>query len=140
MRTTPSTEAMKSVTIAPPNSLIFIMDHAFGEIPESMGHGLVTSTDSCVAVATLCEFDGATTVIVGTDPQGVGAEILVFEGHLTIPSKQLSVCSALDEELLSMEVSTSHVHLKVYANDATEPNFITILVDHQPATQASTDR
>ncbi|MGH8411263.1 MAG: hypothetical protein ACRERT_08575 [Pseudomonas sp.] len=127
------------MTVAPPNSLIFIMDHAFGETPESMGHGLVTSTDSCVAVATLCEFDGATTVIVGADPQGVGAEILVFDGHLTVPSKQLSVCSALDEKLLSMDIPTSHVHLKVFANDATEPNFIAILVNHQPATQASTD-
>lgn len=130
MRTTPSTEAMKSVTVAPPNSLIFIMDHAFGEIPESMGHGSVTSTDSCVAVATLCEFDGATTVIVGTDPHGTGAEILVFDGHLTIPSKQLSVCSAFDEKLLSMDISRSHVHLKVFANDATEPNLIAILVSY----------
>lgn len=128
MRVTLSNETIKSVSVSPPNSLIFIMDHAFGELPESMDRGLVTSTDSCVAVATLCELDGATTVSVGTDPEGVEAEILIFDGHLTIPSKQLSVCSALNVKLLSMDVSASHVHLKVFANDATEPSFIAILV------------
>ena len=50
------------VSVAPPNSIILVVGSASAEPPESMTGGLTSATSTCVAIGTLNEFDGETSV------------------------------------------------------------------------------
>lgn len=116
-----------SITSAFPNSLVLIMDYESGEIPESMGGGLVASTASCLAVGTLSEIDGSTTVVLtdqGGRPQ-IGS--LVFDGVLDLPSKEISVCDVENHKLLAMPTAT-RAKVQIFANHQLEPDKIVIIV------------
>jgi hypothetical protein len=52
------------INIAPENSLIFVMDHSVGEVPESMNKQSISYTDTCVAIGTLSASDGETNLIL----------------------------------------------------------------------------
>jgi hypothetical protein len=70
------------VSIAPPNSVIFISDPTQNvEIPGDIGSTLVGVTPSCVSIGTTAEMDGRTTIRLGSDDPEIEAEV-VFDGHL----------------------------------------------------------
>lgn len=118
----------KSITLAPPNSLILILDYSFGELPEDMEGGLVAFTSSCVAVGTLSEFDGDTTVTMTSTMEGSVPGELVFDGIIEAPQRELSVCNVRNERLLTMPLLEIRAHVQIFANDASEPDEIVILV------------
>lgn len=118
----------ESITLAPPNSLILVMDISFGELPDDMGGRLVSFTDSCVAVGTLSEVDGDTTIIMTNSLDGVGLGEMVFDGILKVPKKELSVCSVRNEKLLTLELSSEEAHVQIFANDPSEPDEIVVFV------------
>lgn len=115
---------MKTASVTPPNSLLLIMDVDSRNIPEGMGHGLVSATDSCIAIGCRSENDGPTQVCLGrADEMPLQGE-LVFNGKLSTASRRLVVCTILNEEILSATVSGSSAQVKVFANDLTEPDRI----------------
>jgi hypothetical protein len=122
----------RSITTTPPNSLILIMDHSTGVLPDDLGSGLAGSTPSCVAVGTLSEFDGPTTVIVTNNPQASEGGVLIFDGHLIVPSLELSICNVLDERLLSVDISKPEIDIEVYADDTSEPSLLVVRLDCMP--------
>lgn len=118
----------ESITLAPPNSLILIMDYDFGELPEDIGNQLIAFTDSCVAVGTLSEVDGNTTITLTDDQEHGKHGEMFFEGTLKIPSHELSICSTDNVQLLAMQLSKPEIKIKIIANDASEPDNIIVLV------------
>ena len=60
------------VSVAPPNSIILVVGSASAEPPESMTGGLTSATSTCVAIGTLNEFDGETSVKIDGGPLGEG--------------------------------------------------------------------
>jgi hypothetical protein len=119
----------QTVTVAPSNSLILVMDRAVGVIPETMARGLVAATPTCVAVGTLSEHDGETSISLSDEGTAFGfVASQKFDGVLKTPSKILSVCSVLDEVLLEMSVVSDETRVQVWANDAAEPDRIAIVV------------
>lgn len=117
----------KSIAIRPPNSLILIMDYVFGEIPAAMNDALVSSSAYCIAVGTLAEFDGETTITLANVAQDfVGLEN-VFRGVLNTPSKQLSICNVKNEILLFLSDLTERTNVQVFVNDLSEPDQILVM-------------
>ncbi|MGH8051926.1 MAG: hypothetical protein ACREPB_14800 [Arenimonas sp.] len=115
-------------TLIPTNSLLLVMDHSAGEIPSSIGDYLTVSTESCVAVGTLAEMDGETTVTLTDSIEGVELDELVFDGVLLTPEKEISVCDVGDEKLLTIPVSSCKTRVQIFANDMNEPDNIVVLV------------
>ena len=118
---------MQSILIAPPNSVVLVMDRSIGRIPWSMGDGIVSATRSCVAIGCRSESDGLTDIQLGSIQEHAPTDKLVFEGELATPSGTLSVFSVLYDELLSAKVSQGKTHVKIFANDLTEPDRVTVL-------------
>lgn len=117
----------QSITISPPNSLIFVMDHAAGELPEDMGGKLVASTASCVAVGTLAEFDGETTITLA-DTFDVAALHIAFEGTLHTPNGEVSISNTRNEQLLTGKAWTPSTNVRIFVNDDSEPDQIVVLL------------
>ncbi|WP_153018979.1 hypothetical protein [Lysobacter capsici] len=117
----------QSIAIAPPNSLIFIMDYLAGDIPDAINDALVSSAASCIAVGTLAEFDGATTVTLASAMQDVAHLTNVFNGVLDTPSRQLSICNVKIEVLLFLAGLTERTNVQVFANDLSEPDQILVV-------------
>jgi hypothetical protein len=129
----------KSISIAPPNSLIVVMDRSVAEVPKSMNNQLISATPTCIAIGTLAAADGKTKIVL-TDENTVDSSVLtrVFEGVLTTPSLKLSVYSTLGAVLLELEVSTAQTHLEIWANDKMEPDDIQIVILDRPSRSRKT--
>ena len=118
------------IKIAPPNSLMLVMDHGVGCPPESMFRELVSSTPTCVAVGTRSEQDGETHIVL-TDESSCEAplnSILAFDGRIETSGGPVSIVDVLDRVLLSMNVSADKVRVRVWVNDQTEPDDIRVVV------------
>jgi hypothetical protein len=120
---------MKTISISPPNSLILVMDFTSARVPEAMGNGLVSATDSCIAIGCLSEHDGATEIHLGQMQEAIPTDALVFDGEISTPTRKLSVCSVMNEELLSAEVAGANTHVRIFANGSMEPDRIFVLFD-----------
>jgi hypothetical protein len=116
----------ESISLSPPNSLIFVMDHKAGVLPDQITEGLVATTASCVAIGTLSEVDGETTITLTDNMDGVEAVDLVFSGSLSTPNHELSVCDVNNEKLLTLPVSQTSTMVKIFANDSSEPDYIVV--------------
>jgi hypothetical protein len=113
------------VSVCPPNSLVLVRDADSFDVPSWSGSRAVEVTETCLAVGTLAEPDGATTVWFGEDES---LPVELFEGELRVPSGLLVVATVTHEILLTMTVRHPRVGLRVLANDASEPDEIAIVV------------
>lgn len=107
------------------------MDPSTGEIPDSMSGTSVAATPSCVAVGTLAELDGETTVVLtdGEDSEDVGtATLLVFEGVLQTPRGLLAVCTVDLERVIETTVDAPSTRIRIQADDVAEPDRIVIFI------------
>jgi hypothetical protein len=118
----------KEARIAPRNSLILVMDKTVGEVPKSMNKALVAATPSCVAVGTLSEYDGETLISLSDGALPSSAALsLVFEGVLKTPARELSLCSVLDETILTLDVPTDNTRVQIWANADAEPDEVHVV-------------
>ena len=119
----------REISVAPSNSVVLVMDRTTGVIPDSMSGGLVAATSSCVAIGTLSENDGETSICLSDEgrPSGLG-DGPVFDGILMTPSRTLAVCSVLGEVLVEMQVRSDKTHVQMWANDTAEPDRIEVVV------------
>lgn len=116
------------LALAPKNSLVLLMDSSIGEVPRAMGDGAIASTDSCVAIGTLSEIDGKTAITLTDQDDNEHDQGLAFDGILSVPTRELSVCSVDDERLLTLPVLSDKPRVRVFTNDPNEPDRILILV------------
>jgi hypothetical protein len=116
--------------VAPPNSLLLIMDPDAGQPPLELHDAALAATDSCIAIGTLCEIDGETTIQLGVEPSAGSPGIAqVFEGQIATPSRRIAVCTALNSVLASIEVTGSLTRVRIWTDDPTEPSQIWIATD-----------
>lgn len=113
------------ITVAPPHSIIFINDPTVDvNVPKAIGPGLVWATESCVAVGTLAEVDGLTTIQLASDfiaPQGDVA----FDGMIKTPGGIVAINTSDGAALISIS-SGEETHLTVWVNDSYEPDLILV--------------
>jgi hypothetical protein len=120
----------KSACIAPPNSSILVMDRTGGEIPRWMNGAIVSSTSSCVAVGTLSQSDGGTTLTLTNERPAIATGLFpVLDGDMDTPSRILSVVTCNNVELLSLDVNSQSTRVEVWVNDDKEPDQIYIIAD-----------
>jgi hypothetical protein len=117
---------MHRIDIAPPNSLVLVMDPSVGEVPEIMAGGSIAASRSCVAVGTLCEVDGSTRISLGATNSGLEGHRLAFDGVLETPGRRIAVMSVTDEVLIQMPVESDQTRVRVWTNDDREPSDIDI--------------
>lgn len=118
---------IKTARLAPPNSLIIIEDSSGGEIPSSLNNGLLSVTDSAIAIGCKCEFDGYTNITI-LESGGNIEHPVVFDGKLKTPSRKISVRTVLGESILEAQVPAEECRIKIAVNDFLEPDeiFITL--------------
>ncbi len=115
--------------LAPPSSVVLISDTSGGEIPKSMNDSLISATNSCVAVGCLSEDDGVTEFTLGTLSEFDRKDKPAFEGILKTPNYKVAIRSVLGQQLLELPVRQELTRLKIWVNDASEPNNVIVAVD-----------
>ena len=120
---------MTAVRLAPPNSLLLVLDPRSGVLPQSMTRHLVASTESGLAIGTVAEQDGETEVWLGlsrnlpVDPR----LSLVWTGSLRTTGR-LAILTVYDE--LVLETRARRVaEVQVWTNDPAEPDVVCVAVD-----------
>jgi|ERR1043166_6206130 hypothetical protein len=119
---------MAVTDIAPPNSLLLIMDRSIGQPPESMAGEIAASTSTCVAIGTRSEHDGTTHVTLDDGHRTFAVGTPCFDGVLETPSRRLAVCSVIEEVFLEADVMTERTRVRVSVNDPTEPREVYIII------------
>lgn len=108
----------ESLTLAPPNSLVLVMHPQFGAVPESFCGEAIRAAGSCIAVGTLCEIDGETTVHLCTPDEFFPLSGLSrrWSGPITTYG-QLAVTTSSRDVLASMDVG-AQLHVDIWTNAA----------------------
>lgn len=111
--------------IAPKNSLLLVMDRDSGKIPDSMDGKLVVSTPSCIAVGTLSEVDGETSVVLTNETAVAYSRSglhKIFSGFLATPSKEAHICTVLLHTVAKLSVLSAESSVEIWAENGNEPS------------------
>lgn len=115
-----------SACIAPPYSLVLVMDSSGGVVPSTLSGSVVASTDSCVAVGCRSDVDGVTEFTLGEaldfDPKGQH----IFRGRLKTPSRKVVLRTVIGQTILEAPVAQQETTVQVWVNDPNEPNQVFI--------------
>lgn len=114
--------------LAPPNSLLLVLDPRTGELPDTLAGAPIASTSSALAISTLMELDGETEVHLANTPDIPEQMELAkrWEGRLTTTGT-LGVLTVHNEVLIQLDVGES-AGVQVWTNDPSEPDVIWVLV------------
>jgi hypothetical protein len=97
-----------------------------------MDTALVAATSSCIAVGTLCEYDGETLISLSDVVLPLGVDMsLVFDGALRTPTRKLSLCSVLNEALITLDVPAESMRVQIWSSDDTEPDRIHVVAKEE---------
>jgi hypothetical protein len=116
------------VRIAPSNSLILVLDPETGALPDSLEGNSIAACPWGLAIGTLNEFDGETTVSLASaaelpDDQGL---LRRWRG-VVFTSGRIGVLNVHNEVLLET-VSGEAQTVEVWTNDLNEPDIIWVIV------------
>ncbi len=119
---------MQSARLAPPNSIILVLDtSASFETPElGPADRPVWATSTAVVVGTLAEMDGETDIILGRDREVDPGSEPSFVGRLKTPSGVVSVVTVLKDVVLSLNTGRGNTTLRIWTNDPSEPTEVRI--------------
>lgn len=115
-----------TVTLAPPNSVLFIADASKGEVPEFIPDLLVLSTDSMISMGCLPDVDGETTVTLGNGADVIRPAELVFDGMLKTPTRRVVVATVEDDMVLAAVVPNVETRIRIWTNRTREPDEVVI--------------
>jgi hypothetical protein len=118
-----------SKRVAPPYSVVLISDSGGGKIPDGMRGQLIVATNSCVAVGCLSEVDGETEFVLGASAEVSPGEPPTFEGKLRTPGRRLEISSVLGDSILMTPVSQSETVVRIWVNDAKEPDRVIVGIE-----------
>jgi hypothetical protein len=117
---------VREARLSPGHAVIFVEDpSSFPGIPPDTSTVQIAATDSCIAIGTHVERNGATTVRLGQrieNPQGD----LAFDGEIQTPGQMVAVVGSDAENILSLRVAGQTARVKVWVNNEREPDLITI--------------
>lgn len=103
----------RSTRISPLNSLVFVEAVKGGEPPTPIWGATISSTTSCVSVASYPEQDGPTEVVLGDasdiKPEGKPE----FDGHLETPNRTVVVSTVDQLVVLEMPVTDLRTRLRI---------------------------
>jgi len=121
-------KTMKTVTarLAPPNSLILILDPQGAEIPATTKGELISSTETCIAVGCMSEDDGETELTLGEAKAVDPGYAPTLEKRISTPTRKLTVQSVHGVTLLETHVPSQSAAVQVWVNDAHEPDKVVI--------------
>ena len=119
---------MEFARIAPPNSIIFVMDPRSQDIefPKTLAERGITATPSVIVVPCLAFMDGETEVRLGSDAEVGDQSPPAYSGKLHVPSGVVSVRTSENEEVLALQVPRGRARVRVWMNDLREPTLVRI--------------
>jgi hypothetical protein len=108
-----------------PFSVILLADANSNDMPEAMNGELVAHTDTCIAVGTLQEDAGSTSLTMSDElSEPTHTHVLVAEIKLSLPSGAAALVTADNEELGRLICASKAALVRVWVNDAKEPSSI----------------
>jgi hypothetical protein len=121
---------LQIIRVAPPNSLVFVMDDRVGVIPEDTGAAPIVATSSCVVVGTLMELDGETEVrMSGPENFTQQADLKLRWSGSIATAGVLEVSTAHALILLSTPIQEPQsLTVDIWTNDDNEPDLVWIVV------------
>jgi hypothetical protein len=117
------------ITIAPSNSIILIVGAKKYEVPSSMKGAVIATTLSCVAIGSLSEIDGQTSITLEKSCESERDFAPSFTGFIETPSCLVEVKTVLGQTLLQMPVLHKMTKIAIWTNDKFEPDKIIIGVE-----------
>ena len=118
---------------APPNSLVLLVTSDDPAIPQSMQGTLATATDTCIAVGTLNELDGETSVALTDEPPSEEAGLTrKLTATLDVENGFVAVSDVYAERYLELPWTRSTLEVSVWVNDVTEPDVVLFELHGQP--------
>ena len=123
--------SLQTIRIAPPNSLVFVMDDREGAVPDDTGEAPIVATASCVAVGTLMEHDGETEIRLSGPEDFVPSAGLSLSWSGTIATAgTLDISTSWAEVLLSVRLPEGKHRpvVTIWTNDSHEPDLIWVVV------------
>ncbi len=106
------------------------MDYSHGKTPDSFDGKLVAATASCIAIGTLSEVDGETLIILTDEnTNGCSDKDFIFDNSIETPNHEVSVCTAMNKCLMTIQSRSNHTRVRICVNDEKEPDRIEIVVN-----------
>lgn len=112
--------------LAPPNSLILIVGGEKYEVPSSMKGAAIAKTNSCIAVGSLSEIDGQTSIVLKKISELELEFAPSFTDFIDTPSRLVEVKTILGKTLLQMPVKDTKTKIIIWTNDKFEPDEIIV--------------
>ena len=122
------TGVRQSTRIAPPNSLLVLVDGDACDVPNALAHGPVTVGASCVCIKTLCFADGETFVELGDGEFDRDGLTLVHDGPFAAPTGLASVRTVDRQSVLRVTVPRGVRRVRVWVDRIDEPERVCIAV------------
>ena len=118
-----------TIKVAPPHSIILIVDVTRGDVPDVTRTGIFWATDSCLVVGTFSSSDGETEISMahGAAAENLGAPS--FDVYLETPSKVVVIVTTDEETIYQAAVKETRTRVRVWINHPTEPDKIDIVFD-----------
>ena len=91
-----------------------------------MNQSIIATSDLCIAVGGRSDDDSETEIALGYCCNVDPGEQPVFDGILRTPSRKLTVRTVLGVTLLEMLVPATETRLRIWVNDPTEPDRISV--------------
>ena len=117
---------LKSISIAPSNSLLFVHDASGGTVPEITREHRIWSTASCVAFGCLMFQDGETEVTLGPGAEMNQTSRPAFDQYVETPTLSVVVSTVENDVVLQATVPTRATRVRIWTNRAAEPDKVFI--------------
>ena len=115
--------------VSAPYALVLVMDSTGGDIPGSMGHALIASTPSCIAIGCRSEQDGAVELTLSVASEVCLADPPVFSGFLETPSRRVEISTVLGDTILGAISDRQRTLVQVWVDDPREPGRIIVGIE-----------
>lgn len=124
-----------SVTISPPNAILFVLDPSSGNIlvPTYVNGQLTAANPTCVSVGTQADVDGETEVSLLRQNSGDGRVYAglhqVFQGEIQTPGNQIAIITSDAAVVASESVNGQVTQVAIFADDQRNPSRIAVVVE-----------
>jgi len=117
---------MRSVKMAPPNSLLFVSDVDGGQAPLPVLGAQILATGSCLSIACYPWIDGETTVTLGPSSEVDPGTPPAFDGELETPSRTIVISTVDQKTVLSDNVAGTKTRVRAWVNRPSMPDQVVI--------------
>lgn len=111
------------------NSLLFLSDRKGGEYPIPVWGAQIQSTPSCISFGCYPEQDGPTEISLGAARDVNPGNSPAFEGDLETPHRAVIVSTVDHKTVMSMIVSKTRTHVRIWLSHPRWPEKIAIGLD-----------